>query len=82
MARPIDVSTIEKAVRHGIAYVTEDRKGLGLLLEDDIRHNISLANLKAVSHNGVIDGGAEFKAAADYRRRLNIRCFGRDAAAP
>jgi putative multiple sugar transport system ATP-binding protein len=70
----IDVSTIQKAIGHGIAYVTEDRKGLGLLLEDDIRHNISLANLKAVSHNGVIDGGAEFKAAADYRRRLNIRC--------
>ena len=70
----IDVSTIQKAIGHGIAYVTEDRKGLGLLLEDDIRHNISLANLKAVSHNGVIDGGAEFRAAADYKRKLNIRC--------
>ena len=72
--RAIDVSTIEKAIGHGIAYVTEDRKGLGLLLEDDIRRNISLANLKAVSTGGVIDGGAEFKAAAEYRRKLNIRC--------
>ena len=72
--QPIDVSTIEKAIGHGIAYVTEDRKSLGLLLEDDIRHNISLANLKAVSSAGVIDGGAEFAAAADYRRKLNIRC--------
>ena len=72
--KAIDVSTIGKAIAHGIAYVTEDRKSLGLLLEDDIRHNISLANLKAVSHAGVIDGGAEFAAAADYRRRLNIRC--------
>src|SRR3954463_4587174 len=70
----IDVSTIQKAISHGIAYVTEDRKGLGLLLEDDIRHNISLANLKAVSAHGVIDSGAEFAAAAEYRRKLNIRC--------
>jgi putative multiple sugar transport system ATP-binding protein len=70
----IDVSTIQKAIGHGIAYVTEDRKSLGLLLEDDIRHNISLANLKAVSRGGVIDGGAEFSAATDYRRKLNIRC--------
>jgi len=72
--QPIDVSTIQKAIGHGIAYVTEDRKGLGLLLEDDIRHNVSLANLKAVSSRGIIDGGAEFAAAADYRRKLNIRC--------
>jgi putative multiple sugar transport system ATP-binding protein len=72
--RAIDVSTITKAIAHGIAYVTEDRTSLGLLLDDDIRHNISLANLKAVSDKGVIDAGAEFAAAADYRRKLNIRC--------
>jgi putative multiple sugar transport system ATP-binding protein len=72
--QPVDVSTIEKAVRHGIAYVTEDRKSLGLLLEEDIRCNVSLANLKAVSARGVIDAGAEFAAASEYRRRLNIRC--------
>ena len=71
--RVVDVSTIDKAIAQGIAYVTEDRKGLGLLLDDDIRRNVSLANLKAVSSRGVIDGGAEFAAACDYRRRLNIR---------
>ncbi len=72
--KAIDVSTIQKAIGHGIAYVTEDRKSLGLLLEDDIRHNVSLANLEAVSAHGVIDGGAEFAAATDYKRKLNIRC--------
>jgi putative multiple sugar transport system ATP-binding protein len=35
--REIDVSTIGKAIAHGIAYVTEDRKGLGLILEEDIK---------------------------------------------
>jgi putative multiple sugar transport system ATP-binding protein len=35
--REIDVSTIGKAIAHGLAYVTEDRKGLGLILEEDIK---------------------------------------------
>ena len=34
---------------HGIAYVTEDRKTYGLILIDDIKHNITLANLPGVS---------------------------------
>ena len=70
----IDVGTIEKAIANGIAYVTEDRKGYGLLLEEDIKKNISLANLAAVSKALVIDEGREFTVAADYKRRLNIRC--------
>ena len=46
--QPIDVSSIERAIHHGIAYVTEDRKALGLVLNDDIKHNTTLANLDAV----------------------------------
>jgi putative multiple sugar transport system ATP-binding protein len=69
----IDVSTIQKAVRHGIAYVTEDRKALGLILNDQIKRNITLANLPAVSKVGVIDDGREFTAAKAYREKLNIR---------
>ena len=41
--KAIDVGTIGKAIAHGIAYVTEDRKSYGLMLEDDIGHNITLA---------------------------------------
>jgi putative multiple sugar transport system ATP-binding protein len=70
----IDVSTIEKAIANGIAYVTEDRKGYGLLLEEDIKKNISLANLAAVSDALVIDEGREYTVAADYKRKLKIRC--------
>ena len=72
--READVSTIEKAINHGIAYVTEDRKGYGLLLNDDIQHNITLAHLAGVSTGTVIDDGREFAVATDYRRRLGIRC--------
>ena len=69
----IDVSTIQKAVSHGIAYVTEDRKALGLILNDEIKRNITLANLPAVSKLSVIDDGREFTVAKGYREKLNIR---------
>ncbi|MDP9932956.1 putative multiple sugar transport system ATP-binding protein [Variovorax paradoxus] len=74
--QPVDVSTVRKAIDHGIAYVTEDRKGLGLVLEEDIRKNVSLANLEAVSNAMVIDDAREFKVAVDYRKALNIRSSG------
>ncbi len=45
--KPADVSSISKAMDAGIAYVTEDRKTYGLVLIDDIKGNVSLANLDA-----------------------------------
>ena len=72
--KEIDVSTIDKAMKSGIAYVTEDRKNYGLVLIDDIKRNITLANLAGVSRNGVIDDGQEQTVAHKYRRDLNIRC--------
>jgi putative multiple sugar transport system ATP-binding protein len=71
--KAIDTSTVQKAIDHGIAYVTEDRKGYGLVLDETIAWNTTLANLEAVSNYSVIDEGAEFKAAEDYRQKLNIR---------
>ena len=53
--KPIDTSSVSRAVEHGIAYVTEDRKTYGLNLIDHIKHNITLANLGGVSRHGVID---------------------------
>jgi len=72
--RVVDVSTIQKAVANGIAYVTEDRKGYGLVLNEDIQRNVTLANLGGVSSATVIDDGREFKVANDYRQKLRIRC--------
>jgi len=72
--RRVDTGTISKAIAAGLAYVTEDRKGYGLVLEDSIVHNITLANLEAVASTTVIDDGREFTVASDYRRKLGIRC--------
>ena len=47
------------AIAAGLAYVTEDRKALGLVLDEPILRNVSMANLPGISRNGVIDDGRE-----------------------
>jgi putative multiple sugar transport system ATP-binding protein len=71
--REIDVSTIQKAVANGIAYVTEDRKSLGLVLNEDIKNNVTLANLPGIAWRGIIDDHKEATVANQYRGMLNIR---------
>ncbi|AVR97544.1 sugar ABC transporter ATP-binding protein [Pseudoduganella armeniaca] len=61
------------AVRAGIAMVTEDRKGQGLLLRQSIAVNTTLATLGAVSTAGWIDHDAEHALAGDYIRKLGVR---------
>jgi putative multiple sugar transport system ATP-binding protein len=74
--KPVDLSSIQKAVAAGIAYVTEDRKTLGLVLQEDIKSNVTLANLPAVAWRGVIDEAREQQVANRYRTSLNIRSSG------
>jgi putative multiple sugar transport system ATP-binding protein len=71
--RQIDVSTVERAVSNGIAYATEDRKTYGLVLAEDIRKNVTLANLEGVSKRLVIDDMRELAVANDYRAKMRIR---------
>jgi putative multiple sugar transport system ATP-binding protein len=74
--KPVDLSSIQKAVASGIAYVTEDRKTLGLVLQEDIKNNVTLANLPGVAWRGVIDEAREQQVANRYRKSLNIRSSG------
>ena len=46
------------------------------MLIDNIKHNITLANLSGVSRDAVIDDRQELKVANDYRQRARIRCSG------
>ena len=68
-----DVST---AINEGIAYLTEDRKTAGLILMDDIKRNITLANLKSISERGVVNMNREIHIAEDYRKKLRIKSSG------
>ncbi|MCL6459361.1 MAG: sugar ABC transporter ATP-binding protein [Gorillibacterium sp.] len=61
------------AINAGIAYVTEDRKGDGLFLIQDIKQNISAANLRGISSHGVINTNEEVKISNEYKSSLNIK---------
>jgi putative multiple sugar transport system ATP-binding protein len=63
----------QDAIRAGVAYVTEDRKGDGLILIQDVKQNITLANLQEISDKGVVDNNAEVKVANEYKTALNIK---------
>ena len=62
-----------EAIQSGIAYVTEDRKGNGLFLLQDIKQNITSANLQVITRNGQINRNEEVKIAKDYKQSLNIK---------
>jgi putative multiple sugar transport system ATP-binding protein len=70
----IDLTSVTAAIDAGLAYVTEDRKQLGLILSNDVRKNVTLASLDRVARHGVIDDIGELKAASEYRNRMRIRC--------
>lgn len=74
--KAVDVSTVDRAIDAGIAYVTEDRKHLGLVLDESIQRNITLANLPQVSSYGVISEAEEVQVAERYRKAINIRTPG------
>jgi putative multiple sugar transport system ATP-binding protein len=72
--KEIDISTINKAIANGIAYATEDRKAYGLILIEEIKDNITLANLEEISDAGVINEPKELTVTREYRDKLNIKC--------
>jgi putative multiple sugar transport system ATP-binding protein len=69
----IRTKTVSEAVKHGIAYVTEDRKHYGLNLIDTINRNISLSALGKVSKGGVVDEHQERQVAEGFRKSMNIK---------
>lgn len=72
--KEVRLNSVREAIKHGLAYVTEDRKGNGLILSNPIKINTTLANLGAVSRRSVIDKDKEVHVADEYRKRLNTKC--------
>ncbi|MGV8981313.1 multiple monosaccharide ABC transporter ATP-binding protein [Clostridium sp.] len=71
--KEIILKNVRQAIDNGLAYVTEDRKSAGLVLMQDIRSNISLANLKKISVNQFVDEHKEIQVTEEYRKKLNIK---------
>lgn len=72
--KSLKIQSPQQALNHGISYLTEDRRQLGLTMPMSISSNISLPMLKKyLSGLGLIKSGQESTTAEDYRRRLSIR---------
>ncbi|SEE31849.1 monosaccharide ABC transporter ATP-binding protein, CUT2 family [Rhizobiales bacterium GAS191] len=67
------ISSPRDAISRGIFLIPEDRKRSGLVLEDDLTDNISLANLKAFSRSFLMRPSLEIDNAEQQRRALNIK---------
>jgi ribose transport system ATP-binding protein len=71
----VHIKSPEDAVRHGIGFITEDRKIEGLMLADMIDTNISLNNLKLISSGGIVQKPKERDLCTEAIKKLVIKCM-------
>lgn len=70
----IRLNSPNEALAHGIAYLSEDRRSLGLSLNQSVTANITLATLKRyITRLGLVDRDAETRDATNLKERLDIR---------
>ncbi len=74
--KEVHLHSIRSAIDHHLAYVTEDRKGNGLILASSIAENTTLAKLDKVSHHQVLDPDLERQIAEEYKEKLHTKCSG------
>ena len=72
--KEVHLNNVSQAIKNGLAYVTEDRKGNGLILSNPIKINTTLANLDEVSTRKVIDKHKEYAVAVEYKEKLKTKC--------
>ncbi len=71
--KKVKLNMPKQAISKGLAYVSEDRKGNGLILIQDVKQNITIANLKKIADGVLINRHEEVKVAEEYRQSLNIK---------
>ncbi|MDL2218427.1 ATP-binding cassette domain-containing protein [Christensenellaceae bacterium OttesenSCG-928-M15] len=71
--KPMRFRNQNEAIKSGLAYVTEDRKKNGLVLMQNVRYNITIANLKQLTEGIVINEREEIVVAEEYRSSINIK---------
>lgn len=72
--KEVQLKTVKQAIKNKLAYVTEDRKGNGLVLTNPIKINTTLANLDSISPRKIIDKDKEYQVAEEYRGKLKTKC--------
>lgn len=71
--KPVNIKNPKQAIEEGIGFVSEDRKGNGLILNRSIGFNISLAALKRISKNRLLDKKKEENLACEMIQKLRIK---------
>jgi putative multiple sugar transport system ATP-binding protein len=71
--KPLALRSVKEAIGAGIAYVSEDRKSLGLNLLDTIKRATVSAKLSRISRGPVVDDLEESRIAEQYRQDLRMR---------
>ncbi len=69
----LELNSVADAITSGLAYVTEDRKSLGLNLLDDIKTSIVSAGIHKLAHGLTVDVNEEVTVAEGFRTRMNIK---------
>lgn len=72
--KKMDLHNVQAAIDAGLGYASEDRKGNGLNLLQNIRENASMASLKKMSSHGVMDDNLERTTVERFRKEFNIKC--------
>lgn len=71
--KQVKLKTERDAIEAGIAYVTEDRKGNGLVLQESIAVNTTMARMEKICKHGVLDTYKEEESAEEYRQKLRTK---------
>ena len=71
--KPQTLKTVRDAIEAGLAYVTEDRKGNGLILTESIAKNTTMSRLDKVCSKGIIDTDKENAVAEEYKEKLRTK---------
>ena len=68
-----ELRKVRDAIEAGLAYVTEDRKGNGLILEESIAKNITMSRLEKVCSHGIVNVDKENAFAEEYKDKLRTK---------
>lgn len=71
--KPVNIRNTRQAIKAGLALVSEDRKKYGLVLGMDIKSNVSLASLGAISSGGILRPNEEIAAGNHYLHSLRVK---------
>ena len=72
--KEVTIKSVKDAIENKIAYTSEDRKTYGLVLIDDIKHNMTMSSLKILfSKFGIINDNEEILKSQEYKKLLNLK---------